>query len=176
MLGYIKRKTKVNQSMNKTLSVCFVCHGNICRSPLAQGVMESLVKQEGLEKSILISSAGVSGWHVGEPPDSRMQDTAREHDISLNSRGRHFQGHNFKQMDLVLAMDHSNLDTLKSLRPEAETRDKLFLFRSFDPDNKGDLEVPDPYYGGEKGFELVYQMVKRTCPKILEYLKAQFTS
>ena len=159
--------------MNKTLSVCFVCLGNICRSPLAQGVMESLVKQEGLEKYILISSAGVSGWHVGEPPDSRMHDTAREHGIALNSRGSHFQGHNFKQMDLVLAMDNSNLDTLKSLQPEAETRGKLFLFRSFDPDNKGDLEVPDPYYGGEKGFELVYQMVERTCPKILEYLKAK---
>jgi protein-tyrosine phosphatase len=135
--------------------------------------MESLVKQEGLVKNILISSAGASGWHVGEPPDSRMHDTAREHGIALNSRGRHFQGHNFKQMDLVLAMDHSNLDILKSFQPEAETRGKLFLFRSFDPDNKGDLEVPDPYYGGEKGFELVYQIVERTCPKILEYLKAQ---
>jgi protein-tyrosine phosphatase len=162
--------------MNKTLSVCFVCHGNICRSPLAQGVMESIVKQEGLEKSILISSAGVSSWHVGEPPDSRMQDTARKHGIALNSRGRHFQGPDFYQIDLVLAMDCSNLDTLKSLRPEAETRDKLFLFRSFDPDNKGDFEVPDPYYGGGKGFELVYQMVERTCPKILEHLKAKLTS
>ena len=162
--------------MNKTLSVCFVCHGNICRSPLAQGVMESIVNQEGLEKSILISSAGVSSWHVDEPPDSRMQDTALKHGIALNSRGRHFQGHDFERIDLVLAMDRSNLDTLKSLRPEAETRDKLFLFRSFDPDNKGDLEVPDPYYGGGKGFELVYQMIERTCPKILEHLKLKLTS
>jgi protein-tyrosine phosphatase len=162
--------------MNKTLSVCFVCHGNICRSPLAQGVMESIVKQERLEKRILISSAGVSSWHVGESPDSRMQDTARKHGISLNSRGHHFQSHDFHQIDLVLAMDHSNLDTLKSLRPKAETRDKLFLFRSFDPDNKGDLEVPDPYYGGGKGFEIVYQMVERTCPKVLEHLKAKLTS
>ena len=162
--------------MNKTLSVCFVCHGNICRSPLAQGVMESIVNQEGLEKNILISSAGVSSWHVGEPPDSRMQDTARKYGIALNSLGRHFQGHDFHQIDLVLAMDRSNLETLKSLRPEAETRYKLFLFRSFDPDNKGDLEVPDPYYGGGKGFELVYQMVERTCPKILEHLKAKITS
>ena len=162
--------------MNKTISVCFVCHGNICRSPLAQGVMESIVNQEGLGKSILISSAGVSSWHVGEPPDSRMQDTARKYGIALNSLGRHFQGHNFHQNDLVLAMDRSNLDTLKALGSEDETRDKLFLFRSFDPDNKGDLEVPDPYYGGGKGFELVYQMVERTCPKILEHLKTKLTS
>jgi hypothetical protein len=91
--------------MNKTLSVCFVCHGNICRSPLAQGVMESIVNQEGLEKSILISSAGVSSWHVGEPPDSRMQDTASNHGISLNSRGLHFQGHDFNQIDLVNLYD-----------------------------------------------------------------------
>ena len=153
--------------MNKTLSVCFVCHGNICRSPLAQGVMESIVNQEGLEKNILISSAGVSSWHVGEPPDSRMQNTAHKHGIALNSRGRHFQGHDFKQIDLVLAMDRSNLDTLKSLRPEAETREKLFLFRSFDPDNKGDLEVPDPYYGGGKALNLSIKWSKEPALKFL---------
>ncbi|MBC8285137.1 MAG: low molecular weight phosphotyrosine protein phosphatase [Nitrospinae bacterium] len=159
--------------MNKTLSVCFVCHGNICRSPLAQGVMETLVKREGLEKTILISSAGVSGWHVGEPPDDRMRDTARSHGVSLNSRGRHFQANDYQELDLVLAMDHSNLNTLKELRPTTETNDKLFLFRSFDPQNNGDLDVPDPYYGGGQGFELVYEMVERTCPKILEHLTAK---
>ena len=157
--------------MNKTLNVCFVCHGNICRSPLAQGVMESLVKKEGLEEIILISSAGVSGWHVGEPPDNRMQNTAQKHGVTLNSRARHFQGHDFKQMDMVLAMDHSNFETLKAMRPLADTQDKLFLFRSFDPENKGDLEVPDPYYGGDRGFELVFEMVERACPKIMERLK-----
>ena len=149
--------------MNKTLNVCFVCHGNICRSPLAQGVMESLVKQEGLEKTIFISSAGVSGWHIGEPPDNRMQKTAQKHGVTLDSRARHFQANDFKQMDMVLAMDHSNLETLKAMRPLADTQDKLFLFR--------DLEVPDPYYGGDRGFELVFEMVERACPKILERLK-----
>lgn len=173
MFAYIKRYFLVNQYMNKTLSVCFVCHGNICRSPLAQGVMETLVKREGLEKTILISSAGVSGWHVGEPPDDRMRDTARSHGVSLNSRGRHFQANDYQELDLVLAMDHSNLNTLKELRPTTETNDKLFLFRSFDPQNNGDLDVPDPYYGGGQGFELVYEMVERTCPKILEHLKAK---
>jgi len=133
--------------------------------------MESLVKQEGLEKTIFISSAGVSGWHIGEPPDNRMQKTAQKHGVALNSRARHFQAHDFKQMDMVLAMDHSNLETLKEMRPLADTKDKLFLFRSFDPENKGDLEVPDPYYGGDIGFELVFEMVERACPKILERLK-----
>lgn len=160
--------------MNKTLSVCFVCHGNICRSPLAQGVMEYLVRKEGLEKTILVSSAGVSGWHVGEPPDNRMQDTAKKHGISLNSRARHFQATDYKELDLVLAMDQSNLNTLKSLESNFEARkEKLFLFRSFDPQNNGNLEVPDPYYGGGQGFELVYEMVARTCPNILDFLKTK---
>ena len=159
--------------MNKTLSVCFVCHGNICRSPLAQGIMESLVRQEGLEKKILVSSAGVSGWHVGEPPDNRMQDTAQKHGISLNSHAQHFQVTDYNELDLILAMDKSNLNTLRSLKSDSEAREKLFLFRSFDPQNDGNLDVPDPYYGGDQGFELVYEMVARTCPNILEHLKTK---
>jgi len=157
--------------MNSTVEVCFVCLGNICRSPLAQGVFEALVKQEGLQDRIIISSAGVGNWHVGSSPDSRMQQAARKHGIHLNSRARQFQASDFKRMDLVLAMDHSNLSTLQQMRPAAELHDKLFLFRSFDPENNGDLEVPDPYYGGDKGFETVFQMVERTCPKVLQRLK-----
>jgi protein-tyrosine phosphatase len=102
-----------------------------------------------------------------------MQQTARQHGIHLNSRARQFQAADFKQMDLVLAMDHSNLDALQQMRPASELHDKLFLFRSFDPENNGDLDVPDPYYGGDKGFETVYQMVERTCPKVLQHLQTQ---
>ncbi len=159
--------------MNPTVEVCFVCLGNICRSPLAQGVFEALVKKEGLRNRIIISSAGVGNWHVGNPPDSRMQQTAREHGVHLNSRARQFQGSDFKRMDLVLAMDHSNLSALEQMQPKSEPHDKLFLFRSFDPEHNNNLEVPDPYYGGDKGFETVYQIVERTCPKVLDHLKAK---
>jgi len=159
--------------MNSTVEVCFVCLGNICRSPLAQGVFEALVKQEGLQDRIIIGSAGTSHWHVGGPPDPRMQQTARQHGIHLNSRARQFQAAYFKRMDLVLAMDQSNLSVLQQMRPEAELHDKLFLFRSFDPENNGDLEVPDPYYGGDKGFETVLQMIERTCPKVLQHLQTK---
>ena len=159
--------------MNSTVEVCFVCLGNICRSPLAQGVFEALVKEEGLQDRIIISSAGVSAWHVGNPPDGRMQQTARDHGILLNSQARQFQGSDFEQMDLVLAMDHSNLSALKQMSTEPELQDKLFLFRSFDPQHNNDLEVPDPYYGGDKGFETVYQIVDRTCPNVLDHLKKQ---
>ena len=157
--------------MNSTVEVCFVCLGNICRSPLAQGVFETLVKEEGLQDRIIISSAGVGNWHVGNPPDPRMQQTAHEHGIQLNSLARQFQGSDFKQMDLVLAMDHSNLNALQQMRPESELEDKLFLFRSFDPQHNNNFDVPDPYYGGGKGFETVYKIVERTCPKVLEHLK-----
>ena len=159
--------------MNSTVEVCFVCLGNICRSPLAQGVFEALVKQEGLQDRIIIGSAGTSHWHVGGPPDPRMQQTARQHGIHLNSRARQFQAAYFKRMDLVLAMDQSNLSVLQQMRPEAELHDKLVLFRSFDPENNGDLEVPDPYYGGDKGFETVFQMIERTCPKVLQHLQTK---
>ena len=159
--------------MNSTVEVCFVCLGNICRSPLAQGVFETLVKQEGLQDRIIISSAGVGNWHVGNPPDPRMQQTAQDHGIQLNSRACQFQGSDFKKMDLVLAMDHSNLSALQQMRPAPELEDKLFLFRSFDPHHNNDLDVPDPYYGDGKGFETVYQIVDRTCPKVLDHLKTQ---
>lgn len=159
--------------MNSTVEVCFVCLGNICRSPLAQGVFETLVKKEGLQNRIIISSAGVGNWHVGDPPDSRMQQTAREHGIHLNSLARQFQGSDYKRMDMVLAMDHSNLSALEQMRPTSELHDKLFLFRSFDPEHNDNLEVPDPYYGGDKGFETVYEIVERTCPKILDHLKTK---
>jgi protein-tyrosine phosphatase len=173
--AYIKRKSLVNQYMKSTVKVCFVCLGNICRSPLAQGIFEALVKNEGLQDQIIISSAGVGNWHVGNPPDSRMQKTAQKYGINLNSRAQQFQTADFKEMDLVLAMDKSNLNALQQMGPESELKDKLFLFRTFDSENNNNLEVPDPYYGGDNGFEMVYQIVERTCPKVLEYLKRELT-
>ena len=102
--AYIKRNSSVKQYMNSTVSVCFVCLGNICRSPLAQGVFEALVKNEGLQGRIIISSAGVGNWHVGNLPDSRMQKTAQKHGINLNSRAQQFQAADFKKMDLVICL------------------------------------------------------------------------
>ncbi len=155
------------------IHVCFVCLGNICRSPLAQGVLEQLVTNEGLGDRIQISSAGTGNWHVGSPPDNRMQKTANKYGVQLNSRGQQFQPEDFFELDLVLAMDYSNLAVLEEICPNPKEAEKLRLFRSFDPEAGGDLDVPDPYYGGGKGFEIVYQMVDRTCPKILEFLKTQ---
>ncbi len=155
------------------IEVRFVCLGNICRSPLAHGVFEKLIAEEGLEDKIRVSSAGTGNWHVGSPPDERMQQTANKYGIQLNSRGQHFQSSDFQDVDLILAMDHSNLMSLRQIAPDPQQTEKLRLFRAFDPEANGDLDVPDPYYGGGKGFEIVYQIVQRTCPKILEFLKSQ---
>ncbi len=155
------------------IEVRFVCLGNICRSPLAHGIFEKLVAQEGLQAEIRVSSAGTGSWHVGSPPDERMQQTANKYGVQLNSRGQHFQGSDFHDADLILAMDHSNLMSLQQIAPDPKQTEKLRLFRSFDPEADGNLDVPDPYYGGGKGFEIVYQIVERTCPRILEFLKSQ---
>jgi len=158
--------------MSETVEISFVCLGNICRSPLAQGLFQDLVKREKLDHKIIISSAGTSAWHVGDLPDQRMRQTAQSKGIQLRNRARQFQRKDFSRFDLVLAMDESNLSNLEEIAPRNLHEGKLMLFRSFDPESNDDLNVPDPYYGGAKGFETVYQMVERTCPPLLDYIKA----
>ena len=160
--------------MSKVVEISFVCLGNICRSPLAQGVFQDLVNQEKLDQKIIVTSAGTGGWHIGDLPDERMRRTAQSKGIHLESRARQFQSADFNRFNLVLAMDHSNLARLEEIAPSNLPLEKLMLFRSFDPDCNGDQDVPDPYYGGAKGFEEVYYMVERSCPSLLEYIKSRF--
>ena len=160
--------------MSKVVEISFVCLGNICRSPLAQGVFQDLVNQEKLYKKIIVTSAGTSGWHIGDLPDERMRQTAQSKGIHLKSRARQFQKSDFNRFNLVLAMDHSNLARLAEIAPSNLPPEKLMLFRSFDPECNDDQDVPDPYYGGAKGFEEVYSMVERSCPSLLDYLKSRF--
>src|SRR5690349_19370278 len=136
--------------------LCFVCLGNICRSPTAEGVMRHLVEQEGLASAFAIESAGTAGYHVGELPDRRSRATAEAHGVHLKSRARHFQASDFAHFDLVLAMDAQNRDDLLALAPDALPRGKVLLLRSFEPDAPIDAAVPDPYYGGQAGFEQVF--------------------
>ena len=160
--------------MSKIAEISFVCLGNICRSPLAQGVFQDLVNREKLDQKIFISSAGTGNWHIGNLPDERMRQTAQSNGIKLDSRAKQFQSEDFNRFNLVLAMDHSNLSRLSEIAPSSLPPDKLMLFRSFDPESNRDQDVPDPYYGGAKGFEDVYFMVKRTCPPLLDYIKSRF--
>jgi len=156
------------------ISVLFVCLGNICRSPLAEGVFRHLVHERGLEDRVKVDSAGTGAWHVGEGPDRRSVAVAREHGIALEGqRARQVKVVDFQAFDLVIAMDRENLRNLEDLR-EDDTAD-LHLLREFDPEADEDLEVPDPYYGGPDGFNHVYRLVRRSCEALLEEVEGRLS-
>lgn len=153
------------------IRVCFVCLGNICRSPTAHGVMEHLVRERRLEDVIEVFGAGTGAWHVGSRPDRRSEETARRRGFSLPGVAEHFTAPDFDRFDRVLAMDRSNLASLQRLARHDDDRRKLSLFRAFDPlATPDDDEVPDPYYGGPDGFERVFDMCERTCAALLDDL------
>jgi protein-tyrosine phosphatase len=152
--------------------ILFVCLGNICRSPLAEGVFRHLAAEAGMDGRIEVDSAGTGAWHVGEPPDRRSLSVARKNGVSLDGRARQVEVEDFAHFDLVVAMDRDNLRQLESLRDRAGGGAPVRLLRKFDPDAGGDLEVPDPYYGGPDGFDRVYGMVDRSCRSLLETLEA----
>ena len=147
----------------------FVCMGNICRSPTAEGVMRHLLREQGLEDEIQIDSAGTGGWHVGAPPDERATEAARRRGIALDGAARQVRASDFEDYDLLLAADRENLRHLRAIAPDDEARAKVRLLREFDPDSHGapDLDVPDPYYGGPGGFEEVLDLVEAACRGLL---------
>lgn len=161
-------------STSPPIKVLFVCLGNICRSPLAEGVFRNLVEEAGLEGHITIASAGTGRWHVGEPPDPRMRETARRHGLSIDDqRAQQIMARDLEQYDYVFAMDRSNYSTIRDLDHRAHSSSKVRLFRDFDPTPE-DKNVPDPYYGsGTDGFEHVYQIVERTSRNLLDHLIKQ---
>ncbi|HHH43496.1 MAG TPA: low molecular weight phosphotyrosine protein phosphatase [Gammaproteobacteria bacterium] len=154
------------------ISVLFVCMGNICRSPTAQGVFESVVEEADLGRRIRIDSAGTHAYHVGEPPDRRAMQAAAGRGIDLGGqRARRVEKSDFEHFDYVLAMDSSNLDDLLSVCPQPY-RDRVSLFLEF-ADNPVRLDVPDPYYGGGKGFEEVLDLVEAGARGLLETIRQQ---
>ncbi len=147
----------------------FICTGNICRSPLAHAVFEYHVHEHGMESSIMVDSSGTGAWHVGEQADSRMRRTAEEHGVRLNHHSQKLVYRNLTDFDFLLTMDSYNYrDTLALCRSDAE-RDKVRMFRDYDPEGKGD--VPDPWYGEQDGFEAVWNIVHRTSLALLEKLR-----
>jgi len=153
--------------------VLFVCLGNICRSPTAEGVMRMLVSREGLERRIVVESAGTGGWHVGSPPDARAAEAARAHGVALAGTARQVRASDFEDFDLLVAMDGENRRALRSLARGESEREKVRLLREFDAASAtaGELDVPDPYYGGEDGFERVFELVQAACAGLLEELR-----
>jgi protein-tyrosine phosphatase len=152
------------------IHVLFVCLGNICRSPLAEGVFKKLVKERNLQDKIAVDSAGTSGWHIGDLPDPRTEEVAREHEILLDHRGRQFSQEDLKKFNYIIAMDISNYEHIRILYgPGKDHRKQLFLMRDFDNFGKG-KDVPDPYYGGDDGFSKVYEMLLRSCLNFLDHI------
>jgi protein-tyrosine phosphatase len=153
--------------------VCFVCLGNICRSPTAEAVMRHIVKQEGLEDRIAVSSAGTGDWHLGEPRDRRSQAVGEKRGIPLSGRARHFTSISFDGCDYALAMDRSNRDAMLKLARTDADRAKVHLLRTFDPAAPPDAEVPDPYYGGPRGFDEVFDLCEAACRGLIEELRRE---
>ena len=154
------------------VSVCFVCLGNICRSPTAEGVFRHLVREAGLEHQIRIDSAGTAGYHCGDPPDSRSRAAAERRGILVDGCARQFVHADFARFDYVLAMDRTNLKELELLRPP-DGRGHLGLLRSFDPSAPKDASVPDPYYGGASGFDEVLDQCVRACRGLLDHIRRE---
>lgn len=150
-----------------------VCMGNICRSPLAHGLFQHLVKESGLEDLIEIDSAGTHAYHVGEPPDPRSQETALRRGIDLSDqRARKVSPRDFDYYDYIMAMDRDNLDILQNVCPDDKHLEKISLFLDFAEDISGS-EVPDPYYGGASGFENVYELVAAAATGLLDEIRAR---
>ncbi len=154
-------------------AVLFVCLGNICRSPLAEGAFRERLRKAGLVDSVVHDSAGTGAWHVGEPPDRRAIATARARGVDISDlRARQVRRADFSEFDLILAMDRTNLSDLRTLAPRGgASRARVELFRSFDPELSGGTanssDVPDPYTGEREDFELVFDMVDRTAKALI---------
>jgi len=151
------------------VNVLFVCMGNICRSPTAEGVFRHKVKEENLETQIVIDSAGTHAYHVGNPPDGRAQDAALKRNVDLSvQRARKVSSDDFENFDYVIAMDESNRRDLLSICPTGY-EDRIHLFLNFS--NCNETEVPDPYYGQGRGFEIVLNLVEDASDGLLNHIK-----
>jgi protein-tyrosine phosphatase len=152
--------------------ILFVCMGNICRSPTAEGVMRSLLLEAGLQERIEVDSAGTGGWHAGDPPDARATEAARARGIALAGAARQVGPEDFERFDMLVAMDRENLRDLLAMAPDEDAAEKVRLLREFDAAAAGDLDVPDPYYGGARGFERVLDLVTAACRGLIDELRS----
>ncbi len=150
--------------------VCFVCLGNICRSPTAEAVMAHRLEFDDLDVHVEVESAATGSWHVGHPPDERAREEAVRRGIAMGGIARQFVADDFARFDLVMAMDADNAAALRALAPDDDARTKVHLLREFDPEAEGDQDVPDPYFGGQEGFVHVFDMVDRSITGLIGHI------
>ena len=150
-------------------SVMFICLGNICRSPAAEGILKHQAAKQGLNLDLRVESCGIGGWHIGESPDIRTQEAAKNRGIVLSSRAKKFDPSFLQEFDLILAADSEVLHDLYRHAKTPEQKAKIHLINDFSEYYKGQ-DIPDPYYRGEAGFDLVMDMLEDACQGILEHL------
>jgi protein-tyrosine phosphatase len=155
------------------IRILFVCLGNICRSPAAEGAFRHIVEQKELSDLFFIDSAGTGDWHVGELPHFTTRQVAKERGISLTHRARQFTPEDLDKFDFILTMDASNFKNVYRHAKTEEHKAKIIKFRKFDPSAKNEPDVPDPYYGELSGFEHVQDIVERTSLGFLNWILAQ---
>jgi protein-tyrosine phosphatase len=155
--------------LDQPVRVLAVCMGNICRSPTAEAAIRQAAEAHGV--AVEVDSAGTGAWHAGEPPDPRMSEAARGMGLTLTGKARQVRPSDFDEFDLIVAMDHRNHGELMAMAPDEVAAAKVRLFRSFDPE-AADLEVPDPYYGGDQGFRDVVTMVQAAADGLVRSLGA----
>jgi len=165
MKSYLRSISKENP-----YKLCFVCLGNICRSPTAEGLFIHKVREQGLQSYFYIDSAGTAAYHVGEGANSKSQATANKHGVHLPSKARKFEYADLEEFDLILAMDSENFTNIRQLDRKGKFDSKIKMMRDFDSTPE-DGSVPDPYYGGLQGFENVFQILNRSCDVLLNELK-----
>lgn len=154
-------------------SILFICLGNICRSPAAQAVMQAMVDERGLTDRFYIDSAGMGGWHTGDLPDKRMRVRARPRGYELTHRARRVQPSDFEDFDLIVGMDASNVDDLRYMAATPEQQGKVVMMGDYIRQYPHYDHVPDPYYEGNEGFELVLDLLEDSCVNLLNSILEQ---
>ena len=154
-------------------TVLFICLGNICRSPAAEGIMKSLVEKEGMSDDFFIDSAAIGSWHIGQLPDSRMRKCGAEHGYRFDSHARQFQKSDFQHFDLIVVMDNENYRAITSMASSQADKDKVVRIADYLTHHREYTTVPDPYYGDNSDFELVIELLEDACQGLLDSIKEQ---
>jgi protein-tyrosine phosphatase len=152
--------------------ILFVCLGNICRSPLAEAIFVHQIREKGLEKTLTADSCGTANYHVGMAPDPRTIRNAEKNGITITHLGRQFAVDDFDAFDFIIPMDASNRSNILRLPGASSFREKVIMMRSFDPHQKG-ADVPDPYYGTEKDFQEVFDILNRSVGGLIQFLQSK---
>ena len=158
----------MNTPQHQKTSILFVCLGNICRSPAAEGIMQHIIDEHQLGDRISVDSAGIGPWHVGQLPDPRMRSHGADHGYDFSTRARQISSNDFSRFDYIIVMDRENYHDVLTLASTEADKAKVHMMTDYATHHPGHTVVPDPYYGGDKGFELVIELLEDACHGLLD--------